>query len=235
MLFRSLDQEDPLEQDFQLFLPEKFHGQKSLVGYSPWGCKQSDMTEHTHKETRRLDEAAHVKQSKGAPTSQKAVPWGPAPPTCLPEDLYYLIPIRVQCGEWERCSAARAQGKVQGSWKWSNNFIFPIIINQHELLLLHKAYQKWVTYAAQLGSCEISFIGKQYIIFIGSEIPEILEDTPTWELLGWKPAQWVPAPQANFSLAGSLAQAIRILASTPLCTLWALALMLAFKRALRNF
>ena len=25
---------------------EKFHGQKSLVGYSPWGCKASDMTEH---------------------------------------------------------------------------------------------------------------------------------------------------------------------------------------------
>ena len=28
------------------------HGQRSLAGYSPWGCKQSDMTEwlkHTHK------------------------------------------------------------------------------------------------------------------------------------------------------------------------------------------
>ena len=23
---------------------EKSHGQRSLVGYSPWGCKQSDMT-----------------------------------------------------------------------------------------------------------------------------------------------------------------------------------------------
>ena len=27
------------------FLPEKFHGQKSLVGYSQWGCKESDRTE----------------------------------------------------------------------------------------------------------------------------------------------------------------------------------------------
>ena len=25
------------------------HGQRSLVGYRPWGHKQSDMTEHTHK------------------------------------------------------------------------------------------------------------------------------------------------------------------------------------------
>ena len=28
-----------------VFLPEKFHGQRSLVGYSPWGCKESDTTE----------------------------------------------------------------------------------------------------------------------------------------------------------------------------------------------
>ena len=26
------------------FLPEKSHGQRSLVGYSPWGCKESDTT-----------------------------------------------------------------------------------------------------------------------------------------------------------------------------------------------
>ena len=29
------------------FIPGKFHGQRSLVGYSPWGCKELDMTEHT--------------------------------------------------------------------------------------------------------------------------------------------------------------------------------------------
>ena len=28
--------------------PRKFHGQRNLVGYSLWGCKESDMTEHTH-------------------------------------------------------------------------------------------------------------------------------------------------------------------------------------------
>ena len=37
-----------------VFLPGKFHGQRSLVAYSPWGCKEQDMTEqlstytHTH-------------------------------------------------------------------------------------------------------------------------------------------------------------------------------------------
>ena len=27
------------------FLPGESHGQRSLVGYSPWGCKESDTTE----------------------------------------------------------------------------------------------------------------------------------------------------------------------------------------------
>ena len=27
-----------------IFLPEKSHGQRNLVGYSPWGHKESDMT-----------------------------------------------------------------------------------------------------------------------------------------------------------------------------------------------
>ena len=30
-----------------VFLPKKFQGQRSLSGYSPWGCRELDMTEHT--------------------------------------------------------------------------------------------------------------------------------------------------------------------------------------------
>ena len=32
-------------QHIPVFLPDKSHGQRSLVGYSPWGHKKSDMTE----------------------------------------------------------------------------------------------------------------------------------------------------------------------------------------------
>jgi len=32
-------------QSTPVFSPGEFHGQRSLVGYSPWGCKESDMTE----------------------------------------------------------------------------------------------------------------------------------------------------------------------------------------------
>ena len=28
-----------------VFLPEEFHGQRSLAGYSPWDHKESDMTQ----------------------------------------------------------------------------------------------------------------------------------------------------------------------------------------------
>ena len=33
---------------FPVFLPGKSHGWRSLVGYSLWGHKESDMTEHAY-------------------------------------------------------------------------------------------------------------------------------------------------------------------------------------------
>ena len=35
-------------QHIPVFLPRESHGQRSLVGYSPWGHKESDMTEWLH-------------------------------------------------------------------------------------------------------------------------------------------------------------------------------------------
>ena len=48
---QSLGQEHPLEKEMATgnhssFLPGEFHGQRSLAGYSQWGHKESDMTEH---------------------------------------------------------------------------------------------------------------------------------------------------------------------------------------------
>ena len=44
----SLGWEDLLEKGMAThssILPREFHGQGSLVGYSPWGCKELDKTE----------------------------------------------------------------------------------------------------------------------------------------------------------------------------------------------
>ena len=49
---RPLGREDLQRRKWQptlVFLPGESHGQRSLAGYRPWGCKESDMTERlTH-------------------------------------------------------------------------------------------------------------------------------------------------------------------------------------------
>ena len=48
MRVQSLGQEDPLEKRIvthSSILSLRSHGQRSLAGYSPWGCKKSDTTE----------------------------------------------------------------------------------------------------------------------------------------------------------------------------------------------
>ena len=63
----SLRWEDPQRRKWQptpVFLPGKSHGQRSLVGYSPWGCKESDTTErvgiHTHTHTNTHTHTTHT-------------------------------------------------------------------------------------------------------------------------------------------------------------------------------
>ena len=48
---QSLGQEDPMKKTWQptpVFLPGKFHGQRSLAGYSPWDRKELNTTECVH-------------------------------------------------------------------------------------------------------------------------------------------------------------------------------------------
>ena len=50
---QSLGQEDPLRRKWQpapVFLLGKFHGQRSLAGYSLWGRKEWGRTERVHTE-----------------------------------------------------------------------------------------------------------------------------------------------------------------------------------------
>ena len=52
MQVRSLGGEDTLDKGMgttPVFLPREFRGQRSLVGYSPWGHKELDMTEMTEQ------------------------------------------------------------------------------------------------------------------------------------------------------------------------------------------
>ena len=43
---RSLEKEMATHSHTHIFLPGEFHGQRNLVDYSPWGCKNLDTTKH---------------------------------------------------------------------------------------------------------------------------------------------------------------------------------------------
>ena len=66
MQVQSLGQEDPLEEEMAThssILPGGSHGQRSLVGYSPWGCQKSDTTEMTEHPLLCSSELLSIKQS----------------------------------------------------------------------------------------------------------------------------------------------------------------------------
>ena len=59
---QSLGWEDPLQQEMVIhwvFLTEKSHGQKTLAGHSPWGCRVQRDRVTKHARRRELSKAYH--------------------------------------------------------------------------------------------------------------------------------------------------------------------------------
>ena len=59
---QSLHREDALEEEMAThssILARRIHGQRSLVGYSPWGHKESDMTEATEHTAANIQMHVH--------------------------------------------------------------------------------------------------------------------------------------------------------------------------------
>jgi len=57
MWVRSWVRKIPWRREWQstpVFLPGESHGQRSLEVYTPWGCKESDMTEVTEYEHKHV-------------------------------------------------------------------------------------------------------------------------------------------------------------------------------------
>ena len=78
MQIRILSQENPLEESTathssSLFLGES-HGQRSLAGYGPQGCKESDMTEATeHTSTSTEQPKGPERNVKGRNTKDETL------------------------------------------------------------------------------------------------------------------------------------------------------------------
>ena len=74
---RSLGQEDPLEEEMATYssiFAGKSHGQRTLVGYSPWGCKESDVTECTHTHTHTPQASTPCRELPGGPVVRAPLP-----------------------------------------------------------------------------------------------------------------------------------------------------------------
>ena len=53
---------------------ENPRGQRSLVGYSPWGCKESDMIKTKHTHTQKSHFSFSIKKKKNQKTSKGVHP-----------------------------------------------------------------------------------------------------------------------------------------------------------------
>ena len=76
-----------METPTPIFLPGKFYGQRSLVGYSPWGHKESDMTQHMYIPLSLL--IKHPRRHGKHKAEKKKNP------ACPPEQLKQCIPSKI--------------------------------------------------------------------------------------------------------------------------------------------
>ena len=114
---QSLGREDLLEKEIatcSVFLPRKSHGWRSLVSHSPWGHKESDMTEQLHFHFSLLckNRAFLVAQIvKNLPVMQETWVWSLSREDPQEKDGY---PLRYSC--W-RISRPRS---LAGYTPWSH-------------------------------------------------------------------------------------------------------------------
>ena len=74
-------------QPTPVLLPGKSHGWRSLVGYSPWGCKELDVTEQLHFTSLHGDDCNERENSRNLLHYFKPViPW------IMPDYFSALIP-----------------------------------------------------------------------------------------------------------------------------------------------
>ena len=81
-------------QPTTVFLPGRFRGQRGLMGHSPWGGKESDMTEHVGV-CKESDMTEHVGAHARAHTHTHTHTFYPPnpPPTSPPLHPFFQVPV----------------------------------------------------------------------------------------------------------------------------------------------
>ena len=119
----------PGEGNGNPLLPRKFHGWRNLMGYSPWGCKESDTTGRLHSCSLLLPGGSDGKQSACNAGDPGSLPgWGRFPAEGNPNPLQYSC---LECSMDRRAWQAKVHG-VTRSWtrlSYLQLIVFPLFVN----------------------------------------------------------------------------------------------------------
>ena len=151
-------------QSAPAFLPREPHGQRSLVGYSPWGLKESDATEQLNSSCRyptlfSLPVSTHcpsifLRPAMGLPPLayvQMHNPTCPAPQASAPEEVPHTFPAPGSSLPLKEKRHDPLLGRTESSglwpWRWSLQ-----VLERHTVQGVLKAvpfvtleYSQWVS------------------------------------------------------------------------------------------
>ena len=96
-------------------LPGKSHGQRSLVGYSPWGWKESDTTEvtdHAHMHTLKITSLLILQETQDKKKAPPHLQWGGKAPC----DTWVQLCIQIP-GLLLQSASGSHSSKPQTTWQ----------------------------------------------------------------------------------------------------------------------
>ena len=100
-------------QPTPVFLPGKSYGWRSLVGYSPWGRKESDMTERLHSLTVRPETIKLLEENRGKTLydiNHSKILYDPPPPVMeIKTNKWDLIKLKSFCTTKETINKVKRQ------------------------------------------------------------------------------------------------------------------------------
>ena len=120
----SLGQEYPLEREWlpsPIFLAGEFHGQRSLIGYSPWGHRESDTIKQQAHKYKYIDNSAYDFRGFASPWGSSSFLQGEAKKHPLAGPLLGPTPPRLHdhpgpayqaasISQWDRGGASSERG-----------------------------------------------------------------------------------------------------------------------------
>ncbi|KAB0387731.1 hypothetical protein FD755_002687 [Muntiacus reevesi] len=149
-----------------LFLPRESHGQKSMKGYSPWDCKESDMTQRPTLALHKLDGCPKIGPSSPLMTMcRKIIPLGSFP---YPASLSLGFPG--SSGSKDSAFTCRRPRNPPFSFTFSSSLRCSILTNQKSFILYGSSSKGHISITgAAAFSCRWIRIGEPLVHSLGRE------------------------------------------------------------------